>query len=251
MPAVPATRSVQDLQQFKNELGARIDRIRMSDPEEAYRLSQARRQLTNAMEEQSLPYAAATANYRALSKPQNQGEVMDTMLDSLRGGPNVKEDVVALLGSVNNAPKTIKNSLGNSRYEQLEQVMSPQQMAEINALRRSAEREARYQGMTVSEDVLKRYENVFHTISDTTPGTFVQAVTVLRALTKRIGHRTDAEVNRIVNQAVQDPAALANLMEQVPPRERNAAINAIRQIAERPEPMGGIIGATAPAISEE
>jgi Transglycosylase SLT domain len=251
MPAIPATRSVQDLQQFKNELGARIDRIRMSDPEEAYRLSQARRQLTDAMEAQSLPYAAATTNYRALSRPQNQGEVMGTMLTALRGNPAVKEDVGAFLGSVGNAPRTIKNSLGNSRYEQLEQVMSPQQMAEINALRRSAEREARYQGMTVSEDVMKRYENIFHQISDTTPGVFNQVFTIVRALTKRVGGRTDEQVDRIVNEAVRDPAALANLMEQVPPRERTAAINTIRQIAKRPEPMGGIIGATAPAISEE
>jgi hypothetical protein len=250
-PAIPATRSVQDLQQFKNELGARIDRIRMTDPEEAYRLSVARRQLTEAMEAQSPNYSAATTNYRMLSRPQNQGEIAETMLGALRGKPGEVENVVAFLKSMENAPRTLKNSLGNSRYEQLEQVMSPQQMAEINALRRSAEREARYQGMNVSEDVMRQYENIFHTISNTTPGTFVQAVTVLRAATKRLGNRTDEQVNRIVNEAVRDPAALANLMEQLPPRERNATINWIRQNVGRPEVTGGIIGATAPATSEE
>jgi hypothetical protein len=251
MPAIPATRSVQDLQQFKNELGARIERIRMTDPEEAYRLSVARRQLTEAMEAQSPNYSAATTNYRMLSRPQNQGEIAETMLGALRGQPGEAENVVAFLKSMENAPRTLKNSLGNSRYEQLEQVMSPQQMAEINALRRSAEREARYQGMNISEDVMRQYENIFHTISNTTPGTFVQAVTVLRAATKRLGNRTDEQVNRIVNEAVRDPAALANLMEQLPPRERNATINWIRQNVGRPEVTGGIIGATAPATSEE
>lgn len=250
-PAVPATRSVQDLQQFKNELTARIERIRMSDPEEAYRLSQARRQLTAAMEEQSPAYSAATTNYRALSRPQNQGEVAETMLGALRGNPTVKEDVAAFLGSMTNAPRTIKNALGNSRYEQLEQVMSPQQMAEINALRRSAEREARYQGMSVPEDVLRRYENIFHQISNTTPGVFNQAYTILRAFTKRIGHRTDEQVDHLVNRAMRDPDALANLMEQMPPRERNVAINWIRNNAGRPEATGGIIGATSPVTSEE
>ncbi|MEN6407892.1 MAG: lytic transglycosylase domain-containing protein [Thermoguttaceae bacterium] len=251
MPAIPATRSVQDLQQFKNELSARIERIRMSDPEEAYRLSVARRQLTEAMEAQSLPYAAATTNYRALSRPQNQGEIAETMLRDLRGQPGALENVSAFLRSMDNAPRTIKNSLGNSRFEQLEQVMSPQQMAEINALRRSAEREAKYQGMNVSEDVMRKYENVFHQVFNMTPGIFSQVFTAIRNTTRLLGNRTDEQVNRIVNRAMRDPAALANLMEELPPRERDTIVNMIRQLAERPEVMGGIIGAATPRMSEE
>jgi len=251
MPAVPGNRSVQDLQQFKNELTARIERIRMTDPEEAYRLSQARRQLTEQMEAQSPSYSEATNNYRELSRPQNQGEVSDVMLKALRGNPTVKEDIPAFLGSIENAPKTIKNALGDSRYQQLEQVMTTNQMAEINALRQSAEREARYAALDVPETVIQKYKSVFDTVADNTPGLFSQSITILRAAAKRLGRRSDKDVEAVVNRAVSDPAEMAKLLESLPPQDRNATINAIRRIGAQPETKGAIIGAVAPPVSEE
>jgi hypothetical protein len=252
MPSIPGNRSVQDLQQFKNELTAKIERIRMSDPEEAYRLSQARRQLTEQMEAQSPSYSAATTNYRELSRPQNQGEVANVMLNALRGSRGgATEDVGGFLRSVEDAPRTIKNAMGTSRYQQLEQVMTPQQMAEINALRNSATREARYASLDVPESVVRKYESVFDTIANNSPGVFNQIVTVFRAAAKRLGRQSDADVEAIVNRAVRSPEEMARLLESLPPVDRNATINAIRRIGARPETSGAIIGATAPAISEE
>jgi hypothetical protein len=247
---VPAgTISHDELQMVRRNIS---DEIRQLPPgRERIELNNARQEIEDTLRRTSPDYAEAQTQFRVLSEPQNQGEVADAMLRKLRGGPNVKEDIPAFLGSMEDAPKTIKNALGESRYQQLEQVMTPQQMAEINALRQSAEREARYAALDVPATVVEKYKSVFDTIADNTPGVFQQGVTILRAFAKRLGRRSDAEVQRVVNGAVSDPAEFARLLESLPPQERNAAINAIRRIGAQPETKGAIIGTVAPSLSEE
>jgi hypothetical protein len=227
------------------------DEIRQLPPgRERIELNNARQEIEDTLRRTSPDYAEAQTQFRMLSEPQNQGEVSDVMLRALRGNANVKEDIPAFLGSMENAPRTIKNALGDSRYQQLEQVMTPQQMSEINALRNSAEREARYASLDVPSTVVEKYQSVFDTIANNTPGIFSQGVTILRAAAKRLGRRSDRDVETIVNRAVSDPADMARLLESLPPTERNATINAIRNIGARPETQGAIIGATAPSISK-
>jgi hypothetical protein len=247
---VPAgTISHDELQMVRRNIS---DEIRQLPPgRERIELNNARQEIEDILRRTSPEYAEAQTQFRMLSEPQNQGEVADVMLKALRGGPNVKENIPAFLGSMENAPRTIKNATGDSRYQQLEQVMTPEQMAQINTLRNSAEREARYAALDVPATVVEKYKSVFDTIADNTPGVFQQSITVLRAFAKRLGRRSDAEVQRVVNNAVSDPAEFAKLLESLPPQERNAAINAIRKLGAQPETKGAIIGTVAPSLSEE
>lgn len=244
------TRSIQDLQKFKDELTGKIKRIQMTDPEEAFRLSQARAQLTEEMRRQSPHYAQATDDYRVFSQPQNQGEVADTMVRALRD-PTGRENVGAFLGAMDNAPRTIKRAGGDPRFTQLEQVMTPEQMARINGLRGSAQREAAYQNLDVNSGVVDKYKSVFDQLADNTPGVFNQMFTIARAAAKRIGARSDTQVNNLIGDAIRDPNRLAALIEAVPPQERNAFVNAVRQLGSSDAFRGGSLGAVVPSMTQK
>jgi len=115
---VPAgTISHDELQMVRRNLS---DEIRQLPPgRERIELNAARQEIEDTLRRTSPEYDQAQTLFRTLSEPQNQGEVADVMLKALRGNAGVKEDIPAFLGSMENAPRTIKNALGESRYHPL------------------------------------------------------------------------------------------------------------------------------------
>lgn len=242
VPGTPGHRSIQDLQQIKNELSARIKRLSMSDPDEAHRLSVARDQLNRQMTEQSPNFAQANTRFRELSIPQNQADVAEALVRTLRDSKGV-ERPGAFLAARQNAPQVLKRADQSPRFQQIEQVMTGPQMEKINAVQRSLQREADYASLNTPRGILPKYLSPMDQLEQATPGWFSRVITLARSQVKRIGKRTDEDVYRVVNDAMLDPRKMADLLSQVPPTERNALINALRQNSASPAIMPQMVGA--------
>ena len=235
VPGVPGHRSVQDLQQVQKELDARIRRLSMSDPEEAHRLSVARGQLTHAMMEQSPNFSAATNTFRQFSQPQNQSEIAQVLASALRGA-NGKERVTSFLNARQNAPQTLKRADQSPRFEQIEQVMTPTQMRQINAVTNSLRRQAAYEN--IGRSSIPEVKSGAEAVEQLAPSLISRGVSWTKKGLSHLGMKSDVDINRIIDQATLHPDRMAQLLEQAAPSDRIKILSAIREA----NPKGASIG---------
>lgn len=248
---MPAVFSVAELQSIKNELSSAISDLSGSDKVLARQLSDVRRNLNRELEKQSANYAEATSKHRVLSQPQNRGQVAQALLDALRS-PAGKERATTFLNARRNAASTIKSSGVDPRFQQIEQVMTPGQMKRIEGLQRSLQREANYANLEAPESIVPKTKGLFDMLEDVTPPMFSQIVTTIRRGFRVLGRRTDAQVDKIINEAVSDPNKFATMLETLPPGDRMKVMNLLSSVGSRnPELAGAGYAAAAGQIGEE
>ena len=240
---MPAVFNISELQAIKKELSDEIARVAPNDRSLAHRLNQVRQALTREMEAQSPNYREATAKYRVLSQPQNRGEVMQQLINAAESPAGV-ERATAYLRALREAPGTIKRGTGDTRFQQLEQVMTPGQMKRIQAVERSLRRQAEYDALPVQESIVPKTKSAFEKIEDVLPPVFSQAITTVRRALRVVGQRSDEEVDRIINKAVADPAEFSQLLKLVPPGERMKIINLMTEAAKQNPELSGMATAT-------
>ena len=236
-PGSPGHRSVQDLQRVKDEMTAEINRIRMSDPDRAHRLSVARGQLNEQMAAQSPNFAQATNLYRQFSQPQNQADVAQVLASALRGA-NGKERATSFLNARQNAVQTIKKA-GVPRFEQIEQVMTPTQMRQIDAVTNSLRRQEAYENIGRSDVPLAKAGA--QAVEESIPGLIDRTMSWTKKGLRQIGIKGDVEINKIIDEATLHPDRMAQLLERATPSDRIKILSAIRE----GNPKGASIGLVA------
>ena len=243
--------SIAELQFIKNELSGRISRAAQGgDTETAHQLNEVRKAVVGEMQSQSPTYAHATSQYRTLSEPVNQGQIAQKLLDALNS-PSGQERSAAFIKALREAPQTIRKALGDTRFKQIEQVMTAPQMADINAVRTSLEREARYANLPAPEGILRKVENIPEQLRKNLPPVFSVVATTVRAGLKNIGIKGKQEIMDTMNEVVTNPERLASILERLPVHERGKFANAVRQLARSQRTPGYTIGAITGQINEE
>ena len=231
------TRSVRDLQRAKQYLDLQIQGLGRSgaDNLRLKQLSEARNLLDQQLREQSGDYALASEMFRNLSAPQNQADVAQVLVSALKKGPK------QFIEATEDAARTIKRADLSPRFEHLQDVMTPEQMATINALKRTAQREVGYGRLKADPDLVPEYLSVFDKLERATPGFLNNVATVTRSVLKQLGGRSDEQVRKVVSEAMLDPNRLANLLETLPVSQRNSLIRSINAIGTE-VPAGAVSG---------
>jgi hypothetical protein len=175
-----------------------------------------------------------------MSQPQNQADVAQVLANALRT-PGGAEREASFLQAVRNAPGTVKKS-GVPRFETMEQVFSPTQMREVGDITRSLRREAEYSGLKANRGMVPEFMSPLEQMERQIPTVFSQGVTALRSALRNVGGRSDANVQRIIDEAMLDPRRMADLIDSVPPEARNQAMNSMRAAFNNPEILGGMVG---------
>mgnify|MGYP001600988728 FL=1 len=96
-------------------------------------------------------YKQARETHAAKSVPINQMEVGKYLEDTVAplSGDTFKEKYASYAKALKDAPKTIKKSTGESRYDKLEDVMTPEQLTSLKNIEKDLHRGA------LTEDILK------------------------------------------------------------------------------------------------
>jgi hypothetical protein len=239
--SVVPNRSVRDLQTLKEQLNVSIDSaMRQGKMEDVRRLSQARNQLNERMRTQSPAYREATDAYRALSQPQNAAEIAQVYANALRD-----QGVTGLVSARNNTARTLKRADQSSRFQHEGEVLTPQQLQDVNAVTRSAQRQA---DLNAIPDVrLPRQISAAEELEQGIPGLLNRPIAIAKKALQRLGSHTDEQVRTIIDEASLNPQRMADLLERIPASERQNFIDAVRAA----NPRGAITGTITGQIGQE
>ncbi len=234
MPGQPYNQmSVDQLQRVLREL----DSIPFAQRD--YNVTNARRQISQLMRRESPDYATGTDLFREMSMPQNRADVAAVLRKTMNSPSNELNQRAGLFSeALRNAPTTIKKTGISQPFQKIEEVFAPtmmeptvgpQQLQNIRNLEQSLQRESRVAGLPKEKGIVPKYMSAFDLAAQNTPNFMTRVFTAAKSIAKTAGKRTDEEVQKVIDRAMADPQAMANLLEQLPPTERNAFLNAMRQ----------------------
>jgi hypothetical protein len=166
----------------------------------------------------------ARQQYAAESKPINQMEVGQYLEQKLRNPLDTAERGPAFAQAVRDAPSTIKKSTGQPRYNDLGEVLSPQQMSVVDALSRDLQRNSAY-AQQARDGMVAAKEKLGITVNPEKPMGFTsQAANVVKALLDRAQGKAGEKALNIIAERMQDPGAMAELMNAATPKQRQQIV---------------------------
>lgn len=228
----PSTVSINGLQRIKNEIDKDISSlVGATDSAGATKLAQlkvARAQLDQWMRGNSEKWGQAQDTFKALSAPQNQADVAEVLLNALRSPVGVERGST-FANAIRNAPQTITKA-GVPRFEEIGQVMSPQQMRWIDAVKGSVEREGRYHGLSAKQSMLPEVKNTIDVIREGTPNWLNVVTTTFHKVMAKAGGKLDSQSQAIVDRLMLEPEKLAAFMRQATPNERSIVNQYMQQV---------------------
>ena len=169
------------------------------------------------------------STYASMSKPINQMEIGQDLERKLVPalGEDAKQRASVYANALREGPQTIKLATGQPRFDALDQVMEPQQMATLKAVQGDLSNDATMQAMA-SKGMKAAQERIGQAVPEApAPGFFSPIVSAARAGYNRV---TGAATNKILDdltKKMQSPQDMARLMENAKPLERKALIDAL------------------------
>jgi hypothetical protein len=193
-------------------------------------LGNARTALVKWMNTKSPDYSAARATYERQSVPINQQEVGQVLKDALENPvlPSERRGVFAT--AMDNAASTIKKATGQSRFQKLDEVLSPAQIKIVNGVRADVERQALMEAQakaassaapninTASGDMLAQA-----TGGAAVPGMLSRVTMAANAIMKRLEGRIDKKLAIELAADMLDPAKTAKAIDTAMARQKQLA----------------------------
>lgn len=245
----PANAPYQNMSVYQvQRLIAELDAIPFAQRD--FNVTNARRLLSQLARQQSPNYGQATDLFRAMSAPQNQADVAGTLRQAIEAptNPDVQRATV-FANALRNAPGTIKKSGISAPFQSVEEIFAsnPQGMQAIRNVEGSLMREARTNAMLTNQNIAPKFRTVQEEIEKSAPGMLLQAVTIARGVLKKWAGVSEPKIQKILDESLVNPQAFADLLERLPPTQRNEILNQIRAAGANQNIEARI---TAPAVGQ-
>jgi len=183
------------------------------------------KQLVGWMENKAPGYKTARETFQAQSEPINQMQVGQFLEGKLK--PALGQDTAALRAAgyaeaLENAPATIKRATGQSRFESLRQILTPQQIAALEAVRddlaraKLAEQQARFARGAGPDVNLLGTEAIGQIRA---PNLISRVATVANDIMRRLQGKLDQKLAIELATEMLDPAAAAKALDKAIKRE--------------------------------
>lgn len=157
-------------------------------------------------------YESARATYAADSVPVNRGEIGQALKDALSSPLSSKETAPTFARAMNDAPRTIKNATGSSRFGQLSQVLSQKGERAVNRVLGRLENEANSKEM--AQMAAPRVQQILGDFGKDHPPTLLhRGMMIFNAvLTKAGSSRQGKVLEEIADAVISGPEALRKIM---------------------------------------
>jgi len=183
------------------------------------------KQLVGWMENKAPEYKVARETFQKQSEPINQMQVGQFLEGKLK--PALGQDTAALRAAgyaeaLENAPATIKRATGQSRFESLRQILTPQQIAALEAVRddlaraKLAEQQARFARGAGPDVNLLGTEAIGQIRA---PNLISRVATVANDIMRRLQGKLDQKLAIELATEMLDPAAAAKALDKAIKRE--------------------------------
>lgn len=236
--------SVQNLQRMKEALDDMVKNpdVRGIDATEAREIGNTREALVKWLSSRSPGWKEARLRYAEDSRPINQMQVGRYLEEKLVSPVGTSERPASFAQAMRDAPRTIKQSTGNPRYDDLGQVLDPKQKDVVEAVLADLQRKARYEDLARGTnlggaEVVERGSGVH------LPNLLSRPAMIANFLLKRVGRGADEKINEIAAQQYLDPKVLAEALKDVPPNRRQIILQEISRRLRGP--MGTVAPVTA------
>jgi hypothetical protein len=229
----PSTHSIDELQRVRMALDDEMDQLRRGGTNKSglslRQLAEARNQVSEHMRQGSGNFALASDTFANLSQPQNQGVVANSLVKALKS-PSGLERNEKYLAAVEKPPAELARKDLSPRFQDIREIMTPDQMGTINKVTRSVKREQDVENLA-NVDV-EQFQSAMGKVERAVPAVLNTMVSTARRFARLGGKSSEDKVRAIVNEATTDPNKLADLMQYIPPSERNAFLREINMIGQ-------------------
>ena len=243
--------SLQGMHYLKLALDDAIERAKGKDSKigrnELEKLTTAKRSLLGVLDQVSPEYSAAMREYADKSKPINQMDVVQAILDKSRN-PMAESLYPNAYGRAL-SDDTAQRVLGFGGAT-LDNVMDPAQLASLNAIKADIQRQsfADTAGRGVGSDTVQKL--AYSGLSDAAGiPSFVRALAIGRAGGNLLGRgmdsiygRTNRELASFLAQALEDPAVAQQIMFKKPPSKL------LQGTLQGAAQLGGTAGLSLPSL---
>lgn len=191
-------------------------------------------------------YNEARVNFAAASKPINEMQVgqylsnkLDPAVNDLGGEAGQRAAMYAQ--AVRDAAGTIKRSTGQPMYDDLSQVLSPQNLQSAQGVGKDLARKADFEKLA-TEGVPAASKIVRGIAPMQTPNFLDRQMMILNAVLRRVQGSAEGKSLDELSRLMQDPVAMAQAMRKATPKER-AIVEALMNQIQNPMIAAPAIGA--------
>jgi hypothetical protein len=175
-------------------------------------------------------YDAARAGFAADSIPVNRGQVGQAIKESLTGPLGEKETARRMAAAMADAPRTIKNATGSSRFGKLSEVLSDEGERSANRVLGRLENQATSEEMAALAS--PRVNEILGRIGKDHPPTLLNRLAMLaNNVLSRAGSSRQGQVLEDIAQAViNGPQALREIVPDMTGQQAQQIINYMQQL---------------------
>lgn len=210
-----------------------------------------REKLIDWMGRKNPAYDLARQQFAAESKPINQMKIGQFLENKLTpalndSGATANQRGAMYAQALRDAPGTLKRSTGFNRYDDISQVLNPGQTKAVTSVAEDLARKSTYEDLSQRGSSAAR--ELLGDVSPKVPaaGMFSPHYSVARAVLNRLSGKIGGKALEQLATKMQDPAAMARIMEMLPPKDRMAVIQEFLQQTGRV----GTVTATVPATTQ-
>ncbi len=191
---------------------------------QARAIAGTRAQLLDWIKAKSPDYDHARQVFADESMPINRmlvGQELETALTKATGAG---ERVGMFTEAVRNAASLLKRATGGTRFEKLDDILSPSEMQEVQAVADDLSRQAKFAQLAKIPSGIS-----VKTIADevTIPTLLSRPAMIGNFLLKLQRKDADTEIAKLASEQMLDPQRLAQFLETTPPTQRQQIIDAM------------------------
>lgn len=199
------------------------------DTTEKAAVTRLQKELIGWMGGKNPSYESARAAFAEASKPINQMKIGQYLEDKLIPAlsEETKQRASVYANALREAPQTIKKATGSPRFNELEKVMEPSQVATLRGVQKDLARDATAQELA-RKGMPAAQERIGQAIPEAPPsGMFSPIISVTRGLYNRATGKATEKIMDDLAILMQNPKQLAKVMENAKPAERSAIMDAL------------------------
>lgn len=212
----------------------RVGDTALSNAEKA-QVQSVKNQLVKWLGDKNPAYDAARTGFAKASKPINEMQVGQILESKLNAPLGTAERASTFASAVREAPQTLKKATGQNRYEELSDVLTPEQVQAVQGVMNDLARKAQYEKLAVlgKEKLTKELGQQFNEVPPT--GMFSPIISVARGVLNRAQGRASDKTLQELSSDMQNPLTTAELMRH--PR----IIEALSKMSNVPSLRGNVL----------
>jgi hypothetical protein len=207
-------------------------------------LQNTKSQLLAAIDKLSPMYSGARTQFAAMSEPVNQAQVLNKMVETLKGSGATTEKPVQFLNALGQGESALlKKADQNPRFGGLTDVLAPEQMAAVNKVAGELKREA---SMTdLAKQGTEALAGILKERAVTAPGVNATSA-VINKVSGILRGRVNDKTLEAVSKGMMSGKSANELLATLPAVERNEVLKALAESRVTGAEAGAAVNAMAP-----